>query len=142
MPPVLPGPEPLVLAKVGLAYITEADHLFGHDYVQEARIYDEPIYQPRKLWVPMGQEDQSQFNAWYAAPKTDKNGSLPLVVYIHGGPFIAEVKRNSRFMHFAIANKVAYLAVNYRGSTGMGDESLQAIIGNMGEVRIIGHVNM
>ena len=34
---------------------------------------------------------------------------------------------------------MAVLEVNYRGSAGMGDESLQAIVGNVGEVSLETH---
>jgi dipeptidyl aminopeptidase/acylaminoacyl peptidase len=59
---------------------------------------------------------------------------VPLIVSIHGGPFAADkisFQMNwGRYPHLAAAKGYAMLFVNYRGSSGYGDEWGRAIVGN------------
>ena len=72
------------------------------------------------------------FNAIFAMPAAELDDSVPLVVMIHDGPHEAfdgsyDIKA-AAFLEMGLA----VLQINYRGSVGMGDASLEAIIGNIG----------
>uniref|UniRef100_A0AAR2IPU7 acylaminoacyl-peptidase n=1 Tax=Pygocentrus nattereri TaxID=42514 RepID=A0AAR2IPU7_PYGNA len=63
---------------------------------------------------------------------TSKRVKFPLVVFIHGGPhshFAAEWNVNA-----AALTKLGFavLMVNYRGSTGFGQDSIDSLLGNIG----------
>ena len=57
------------------------------------------------------------------------------MVTFNSGPHGAATTDLSAFDRMAAAMGLARLKVNPRGSAGMGDEVLQAIVGNVGEVR-------
>ena len=57
------------------------------------------------------------------------------MVTFNAGPHGAATTELSAFDRMAAAMGLARLKVNPRGSAGMGDEVLQAIVGNVGEVR-------
>lgn len=72
-----------------------------------------------------------RFNAIYAVPNTLSGRYIPLVVDIHGGPH--EMSTTS-FQHRAkvfLKLGFAVLMINYRGSLGNGDRTLQSILGNV-----------
>ncbi len=62
-----------------------------------------------------------------------ENKPVPLIVSIHGGPFAAEkisFRMNwGSYPHLAAARGYAMLFVNYRGSSGYGDDWGRAIVG-------------
>ena len=57
------------------------------------------------------------------------------MVTFNSGPHGAATTELSAFDQMATEMGLARLKVNPRGSRGMGDEVLQAIVGNVGEVR-------
>ena len=64
----------------------------------------------------------------------NKINIFPLVVWIHDGPheqFIADFNIQ---LNTLLKMDVAVLAINHRGSTGMGDATLESIITNIGLV--------
>ena len=70
---------------------------------------------------------------FYLPPQRQEKSKLPLIVHIHGGP--AGVVDNSFRPEFHLFGGLGYalLAPNYRGSTGYGDEFLQALKGEVGD---------
>ena len=79
--------------------------------------------------------DSSLFNGVLAKPDSATD-NVPLLVYLHGGPYEAALSKYNYGAHFLLELGIAVLIVNYRGSTGMGDETLSAIMGNAGEVSL------
>ena len=75
-----------------------------------------------------------RFNAIYAVPNTLSGRYIPLVVDIHGGPHDMST---TSFQHRAkvfLKLGFAVLMINYRGSIGNGDRTLQSILGNVAKV--------
>ena len=69
----------------------------------------------------------------------EKDGPLPLVVAIHGGPTASEpYKRQFRIYGRALmaAKGYAMLAPNYRGSTGYGEKFMVDLIGRENDVEV------
>ncbi|XP_036434657.1 S9 family peptidase isoform X1 [Colossoma macropomum] len=88
--------------------------------------------------TPPPEEENHQFSglnfgAVLLKPEsTSKRVKFPLVVFIHGGPhshFAAEWNVNA-----AALTKLGFavLMVNYRGSTGFGQDSIDSLLGNIG----------
>ena len=74
------------------------------------------------------------FSAVLAAPPI-ADGYLPLVVMIHDGPHCQFHQHYSWSVNTFIKLEMAVLQINYRGSSGYGDQSLESVIGNIGTVR-------
>ncbi|XP_059080584.1 acylamino-acid-releasing enzyme-like isoform X2 [Tigriopus californicus] len=128
-----PNPQaiPLRLARVHFEDLSPSSNLA---YKVESMTYDEPDYQARQRWIPRGEKDMSFFNAHYTAPTNGNN--FPLLVFIHGGPHNIWTRAYSPTYEFALSLGMAVLVVNYRGSLGMGDETLSAIMGNIGDMGV------
>ena len=83
-------------------------------------------------------QNPEHFTAIFAKPVTLSGRYIPLVVDIHGGPH----KMSST--DFQVRAKVflkmgfAVLMVNYRGSIGNGDKTLESILGNAAKVKLVG----
>ncbi|XP_067251159.1 S9 family peptidase isoform X2 [Chanodichthys erythropterus] len=102
-----------------------------------ADVYEEFCWQPM-LITPTSQEENHQFSGLnfgaillkpYSPPERRKT---PLVVNIHGGPhahFAADWNATA-----AALTKLGFavLMVNYRGSTGFGQDSIESLLGNVG----------
>ncbi|KAL2613487.1 hypothetical protein R1flu_025179 [Riccia fluitans] len=56
----------------------------------------------------------------------------PLIVVLHGGPHSVSQTTYSRVLAFLSALGFSLLHVNYRGSLGFGEESVQSLLGNVG----------
>ncbi|KAI1892903.1 hypothetical protein AGOR_G00138310 [Albula goreensis] len=104
---------------------------------------DEPRQIPHLEWrvlniTPVAQEENAEysgldFGALLVKPRVPRSGvKVPLVVFAHGGPhsqFSAEWNVSSA----ALARVgFAVLMVNFRGSTGFGQDSILSLIGNIG----------
>ncbi|KAJ8978653.1 hypothetical protein NQ317_019089 [Molorchus minor] len=76
------------------------------------------------------------FNAIYLGPKSGDKASVPLIVWPHGGP-------HSAFANYFILEAALYLLfgfaivfVNYRGSTGCGQKSIDFLLGKVGSADV------
>ncbi|KAG5838525.1 hypothetical protein ANANG_G00224580 [Anguilla anguilla] len=98
-----------------------------------------PLLEWRALNVTPGPQEENtefsglDFGALLVKPRVPQSGvKVPLVVFAHGGPhsqFSAEWNVSSA----ALARVgFAVLMVNYRGSTGFGQDSILSLIGNIG----------
>ena len=58
----------------------------------------------------------------------------PLVVLLHDGPHKTFCRSFNLVSNTLLKMGASVLMINYRGSTGMGDSSLESIIGHIGEV--------
>lgn len=65
----------------------------------------------------------------YVGPKSGEDKSVPLVVFPHGGPHSVVTTRFIRDAFFFNLLGYAVLFVNYRGSTGRGQESVDSLLG-------------
>jgi len=80
--------------------------------------------------IDNGSEGYLQYNASLEGPRG-------CVVILHGGPFGAS--RQDAFLlrqNGLVAMDMAVLVVNYRGSTGYGEDFLEALVGNIGDVDV------
>ena len=85
------------------------------------------------MWTEDG-EDNTFFNDIYFSPMIVGGPPKTLVVTFNSGPHGVATTEYSEFDHMAMKLGLARLKINPRGSRGMGDEVLQAIVGNVGEV--------
>ena len=53
--------------------------------------------------------------------------AFPCVVYIHGGPHSSAYDRFDKIFSFFLSKGVAFMAINYRGSSGYGHQYLQSL---------------
>jgi dipeptidyl aminopeptidase/acylaminoacyl peptidase len=69
-------------------------------------------------------------------PAGSQGKKLPMVVYPHGGPYARDDWGFDSMVQFMASRGYAVLQVNYRGSTGYGDEWLDAGLRNWGTVMV------
>uniref|UniRef100_A0A0A9XJL5 Acylamino-acid-releasing enzyme n=2 Tax=Lygus hesperus TaxID=30085 RepID=A0A0A9XJL5_LYGHE len=79
-------------------------------------------------------QKEKDFSAIYFGPKSGTN--VPLIVFPHGGPHSAST--NSYSMLAAYFGKLGFavLFINYRGSIGAGEDSVKALLGNVGTIDV------
>lgn len=63
-----------------------------------------------------------KFNSIYIGPFEGELGTVPLIVWPHGGPHSVTLATFYRELTFFNALGYGVLLVNYRGSTGAGDK--------------------
>ncbi|XP_064488040.1 acylamino-acid-releasing enzyme-like isoform X1 [Ornithodoros turicata] len=102
------------------------------------------------VWTPVEQDDNKVSGiSWYilqfsppdesnmifeATLVTPKNETdLPLIVWPHGGPHTSFHAGFQLFPILFVKCGFAVLLVNYRGSTGFGEENLRSLIGKIGQ---------
>lgn len=81
--------------------------------------------------------DRDSDEAWMRYQVTvllpsQSNQKLPLIVYPHGGPHVATVNGYSQGALALLKRGFAVLYVNYRGSLGLGQKSLETLPGRIG----------
>lgn len=78
------------------------------------------------------QDPIKSFNAIYFAPKGDGK-KLPLIVWPHGGPHSNYV--NTHLLEASLFNTLGFgiVLINYRGSTGSGEASVQCLLKKIGD---------
>ncbi|XP_025831069.1 acylamino-acid-releasing enzyme isoform X2 [Agrilus planipennis] len=83
-----------------------------------------------------GYDNVKSFTAMYIGPKTGDEKSVPLIVWPHGGPHSAF--GNNMFLGLSIYLTLGYavLLVNYRGSIGSGEDSVNFLLGKIGTADI------
>jgi len=127
-----PFANPLAMARVNLFNITSYEtqhmsveiHQFETDGVKESSIRGRPTS------GSLGRSPDT-FTVVLAIPETLSGQYIPLIVDLHGGPH--EISTTS-FQHRAkvfLHLGYAVLSINYRGSIGNGDATLQSILGNI-----------
>ncbi|MFT7800904.1 acylamino-acid-releasing enzyme-like [Arapaima gigas] len=104
---------------------------------------EEPHQIPTLEWrvldiTPTVQEENTQysgldFGALLLKPRGPRGGSkIPLAVFAHGGPHSQFCAEWNVFSAALARTGFAVLMVNYRGSTGFGQDSILSLIGNIG----------
>lgn len=88
---------------------------------------------PEALTWP-GMDDQPVHGLFFPPhnPAFEGKGLPPLIVYVHGGPTSQVTNAFNLQAQFFTSRGYAFLAVNYRGSTGYGRPYQDALLGNWG----------
>jgi dipeptidyl aminopeptidase/acylaminoacyl peptidase len=84
-------------------------------------------------------EDGSAIQGLYyppSNPKYESPGAPPAIIHIHGGPTGQQRAAYSADAAFFTSRGYAFLAVNYRGSTGYGRAYMLALRGRWGELDV------
>ncbi|CDF38507.1 unnamed protein product [Chondrus crispus] len=76
-------------------------------------------------------ERSMRFQVTLILPKTDGT-KRPFIVYPHGGPHVATLNGYSQGTAALLKRGFAVMYVNYRGSLGLGQKSLETLPGNVG----------
>lgn len=91
-----------------------------------------------KLFWHRGEEDGIVFNSFLLLPQqTDIEASkkkIPVIVVPHGGPHsVTPTSFIPSYAFLSSALNAAILQVNYRGSTGSGQRSVESLLGHVGD---------
>ncbi|XP_067204880.1 acylamino-acid-releasing enzyme-like isoform X2 [Linepithema humile] len=81
-------------------------------------------------------ETINEFNYIYFGPKSGENKSVPLIVVPHGGPHSNYTNTFSLDYSLFILAGFGIVQVNYRGSTGMGSQTVEYLQGKVGDVDV------
>ncbi|XP_069703712.1 acylamino-acid-releasing enzyme-like isoform X2 [Periplaneta americana] len=89
-------------------------------------------------YMSLTQEDDPQascrsFSAIYFGPESPQDHDVPLIIWPHGGPhsgFMNDYKMEAAF--FALLG-FGMLMINYRGSIGSGQDSVEFLLGRIGD---------
>jgi dienelactone hydrolase/Tol biopolymer transport system component len=87
---------------------------------------------PCRPWrsVSFASTDQQQIQGWLALP--DGAGPFPTILHVHGGPEAAMTEVFLPSSQSWLDHGLAFLSINYRGSTTFGRAFLEQIWGNLG----------
>ncbi|KDR18399.1 acylamino-acid-releasing enzyme-like isoform X2 [Zootermopsis nevadensis] len=89
-------------------------------------------------YMTLAQEDESQascksFSAIYFGPESAKDHDVPFIVMPHGGPHSVYTDYFKIEAAFFAQLGFGLLMVNYRGSIGSGQESVEFLLGRIGD---------
>ena len=99
-----------------------------------------PEYIPEPKAISWKAEDGSLVHGIYynpANPNYQSEGLPPAIVYIHGGPTSQTVAAFSSEISYFTSRGYAWLAVNYRGSSGYGNEYRHKLDKNWGYLDVL-----
>lgn len=112
-------------------------------------LYDRPTKNIRELYseLPMIQDgsvamvrkinfktrDGYPLGGYLTLPKDTPAKNLPTVIFPHGGPWGRDSQHFDREVQFLADNGFAVLQINFRGSTGLGDEHMKAGFRQVGD---------
>ncbi|XP_060834032.1 acylamino-acid-releasing enzyme-like isoform X2 [Rhopalosiphum padi] len=65
-----------------------------------------------------------------------KNSNCPLIIWPHGGPHLSSLDSFRADIAFFVQIGFAVLFVNFRGSTGLGKDYVESLIGNIGDADV------
>lgn len=102
---------------------------------------DEPVTLPGISWEILSFKPTQRPHAKYGAMNYEavlvmpekSDTKPPLVVFPHGGPHTSFTEGYMLYTACLCASGFAVLYVNYRGSTGFGDNNLRSLPGNVGD---------
>lgn len=109
---------------VYLLYNTETKKL---NKIGSSRPQIDPLQMASMEMVRYKARDGLEIPAWLTLPSGGKNKNLPLVVLVHGGPFVrgGSLEWNAE-SQFLASRGYAVLEPEFRGSTGFGKHHFQA----------------
>ena len=83
-------------------------------------------------------KDGNEVHALLTKPSDRKQGSpVPMILFIHGGPNGQDAHGFDFLRQFAAGHGYAVLNVNYRGSSGRGQDYAKAIAGDWGHLEVM-----
>lgn len=94
---------------------------------------DVPAGHPWKS-VTFSSTDGETIQGWLAIP--DGDGPFPTILHTHGGPETQTVEYFIPYSQAWLDHGFAWLAINYRGSTGFGRAFREKIWGNLGHFEV------
>jgi acylaminoacyl-peptidase len=65
-----------------------------------------------------------------------KNSNCPLIIWPHGGPHVSSLDSFIADAAFFVQIGFAVLFINYRGSTGLGKDYVESLLGNIGDADV------
>ncbi len=93
-------------------------------FVQQPRLEGLPLAQMRAVSFPA--RDGLTLNGYLTLPVGVKPARLPLVLFVHGGPWARDTWGYSSYAQWLANRGYAVMQVNFRGSTGYGKKFLNA----------------
>lgn len=76
--------------------------------------------------------DGLEINGYLTLPKGASAGKLPLVLWVHGGPWSRDYWGFNKEVQFLANRGYAVLQINFRGSSGYGRAFMEAAVGEFG----------
>lgn len=76
--------------------------------------------------ITLTARDELKIHGYLTCPTTTNSLNLPMVLLVHGGPFMRDVWGYDRRAQWLASRGYACLQINYRGSSGYGKEFLAA----------------
>lgn len=77
-----------------------------------------------------------KFTSIYVGPSSGAASSIPLIVWPHGGPHSLIATNFSAAVYYWTSLGYAVLLVNYRGSTGHGQDSVYSLLSHVGDLDV------
>ena len=90
-----------------------------------------PCPVPGLTWKSLALRPDQGFTAHYVGPESGQD--VPLVVFPHGGPHGVYMTIFKTFSMFLCKLGYGILYVNYRGSTGSGEDNVRSLLGRIGD---------
>ncbi|KAL0272657.1 UNVERIFIED_CONTAM: hypothetical protein PYX00_005534 [Menopon gallinae] len=81
-------------------------------------------------------DDCKYFSGLYFGPEPVKDKNIPLILYPHGGPHSCSLDLFSIECSFFVSIGFGVFFVNYRGSTGAGEDGVQFLPGKIGDTDV------
>lgn len=126
------GETPFVLVTTSSDVQPAGMYIFNTDTAQLSPMGNsnpliDPLKMSRKTLVRYQARDGLEIPAWLTLPKGGTGKNLPMVVMVHGGPWVRGGHWNwNRETQFLASRGYAVLEPDYRGSTGYGDAHFKA----------------
>lgn len=76
------------------------------------------------------------FNIIYLGPQTGAEKEVPLIIFPHGGPHSAFANNLSLECSMYLSLGYAIILINYRGSIGAGQDSVEFLLGKIGKTDV------
>ena len=77
-----------------------------------------------------------KFSSVFIGPEKGETGSVPLILLPHGGPHSMLPASYSREINFFNRMGFGVLYVNFRGSLGVGQDSVDSLLGLVGDTDV------